>query len=370
MNREGYGIKVLCLVLHRLARSPGQRFRFEQYMSFLQSHGFEFTISNLLSEKDDIIFYQKRKYLKKLLIFLKTIKIRYNDLRRVKDYDIVFIYREAVMHGSVYFEKQISKTGVPIIFDFDDAIWLMDVSEGNKELRWLKHPSKTAALIKFSTLTITGNRFLFEYAIKYNNNVCIIPSTVDIEQYRRNDVKEADKNIICIGWIGSATTLKHFMLAIPFLKKIINKYPGKIKIRLISDTNFNTDEIEIEFIKWSASTELDSLQKIDIGIMPLPDNEWSKGKCGMKGLQFMALEIPVIMSRLGVNTEIISDGDNGFLASSDEEWIEKISMLVELPALRQKLGKKGKQTVVDKYSFEANKQKWLNAFQSVINDKT
>ncbi len=115
-----------------------------------------------------------------------------------------------------------------------------------------------------------------------------------------------------------------------------------------------------KFIKWDKTSEISDLQKIDIGIMPLYDNEWEKGKCGFKGLQYMALEIPAVMSPVGVNTEIIKDGENGFLAKDEQEWFDKLSLLIENSQLREKLGKAGRQTVIEKYSVDANKQKYLD----------
>lgn len=356
--------RVLCLVAHRPGRSPGQRFRFEQYIEFLGQHGFEFTLSHLLSEKDDAVFYQKHHYLQKLLIFLKTIRIRKQNIRELEKFDIVFIYREAVMHGSVKFETQIARRGIPVIYDFDDAIWLFDVSNGNRLFGWLKRPGKTADIIRLSRAVIVGNEFLAEYARQFSDYVHIIPTTIQTGTFRQTGEMKNNETI-CIGWTGSFTTLKHFHLAIPILKKITEKYPGKIRFKLISDEPCDTNDIPVHFCRWNPDTEVSDLKEFDIGIMPLPDDEWSKGKCGFKGLQYMALGIPAVMSPVGVNTEIISDGQNGFLAATEKEWIEKLSLLIESPELRDKLGKAGQKTVDEKYSFEANKLKWLEVFQSV-----
>jgi glycosyltransferase involved in cell wall biosynthesis len=120
------------------------------------------------------------------------------------------------------------------------------------------------------------------------------------------------------------------------------------------------------FKKWDKDTEIEDLNNIDIGIMPLYNNEWEKGKCGFKGLQYMSLEIPTIMSPVGVNTEIIQDGLNGFLAKTEQEWFGKLAKLIENKELRNKLGKAGKQSILEKYSVEANKHKYLDVFSSVL----
>ncbi len=357
--------KILFIVPHRPGRSPGQRFRFEQYLDFLVHNGFSYEFSYIIDEKDDTIFYQQGRYISKFLILLRSIRKRLADIRKANDYDILFIYREALMIGSVYFEKQFKKSRAKIILDFDDAIWLPDVSKGNRKLRWLKRPTKTADIIHLSDMVVVGNKFLANYAKQYNTNVEIIPTTIDTDYYQKKSIIKST-DTICIGWTGSTTTLKHFMTAIPFLKILKNKYGDKICFRLISDVLIQQPEIEIEQIYWNKSTELVDLGYCDIGIMPLPDDEWSKGKCGFKGLQYMALEIPAVMSPVGVNIEIIKDSENGFLASTPEEWVDKLSYLIESETLRQKFGKAGRQTVLDKFSFNSQKQRYLECFKAVL----
>ena len=131
---------------------------------------------------------------------------------------------------------------------------------------------------------------------------------------------------------------------------------------MIRDPNYSFKPLGIQGQKWSSGTEVEDLQSINIGIMPLPDIEWTRGKCGLKGLQYMGLAIPTVMSPVGVNTEIITHGVNGFLASSKEEWINCLSKLIESAELRKKLGDAGRKTVEELYSVNANKEKYLNLF--------
>jgi glycosyltransferase involved in cell wall biosynthesis len=357
--------RILFLVAHRQGRSPGQRFRFEQYLDFLEQNGVSCEISFLLNEQDDAIFYSRGHYFKKFLIYLKSLKIRRCDVKRSNDFDMVFIYREAIMTGSVRFERKLKLKGAKIILDFDDAIWVLDVSTGNKNLKWLKKPSKTEEILRMSEMVFVGNRFLAEYACRFNSNVKIVPSTIETNIFKRKYHDKTNEKI-CIGWIGSRTTMKHFCLAVPFLKKLMEKFPGRIYVKLISDINYPGNDIDINFCKWKKDTEAEDLSEIDIGIMPLPDDEWSRGKCGFKGLQYMSLEIPTIMSPVGVNIDILQDGVNGYLASTEAEWIEKLSLLIESPELRERIGKNGRKTVEEKYSFNAWKGKYLEYFEELL----
>jgi len=356
------------LVAHRQGRSPGQRFRFEQYLEFLQQKGFQCEISFLLNEKDDAVFYSKGNYFKKLLIYFKSTAIRRRDVKRSVDFDLVFIYREALMTGSVRFERRLKQKGAKLILDFDDAIWVLDVSAGNQNLHWLKRPAKTEDILRMADMVFVGNHFLAQYASRFNHNIKVVPTTIETDVFKPI-LTEKNPDKICIGWIGSRTTIKHFYLAVPFLQRLTEKFPSLVYFKLISDVNYTGNEIEVSFCHWKKDTEIEDLGSIDIGIMPLPDDEWARGKCGFKGLQYMSLGIPSVMSAVGVNKEIIEDGVNGFLATTDEEWIQKLSLLITSSELRKNIGEKGRKTVEERYSVNAWKEKYVAYFEELIASK-
>ncbi|MEO9257142.1 MAG: glycosyltransferase [Crocinitomicaceae bacterium] len=358
--------KILFIAAHRLDRNPSQRYRFEQYLSFFEANGFSCELSNIISEKDDKIFYNSGNLLKKAGIVWKGILIRLKDVRRANEFDLIFIHREALMLGSTYFEKRFNKSKAKVIFDFDDAIWMLDTSAGNSKWKFLKSDAKTGKNIAYSDAVIAGNSFLANYALTFNKNVHIIPTTVDTEIFKLKNVKEKSTSI-CIGWSGSPTTIKHFEHLLGVLKKIKEKYGDKIHFSVMGDGNYSNPELGIQGIPWQSEKEVEEISRFDIGIMPLPNDAWSKGKCGLKGLTYMSLEVPTIMSAVGVNSEIIQDGENGFLASSEEEWIEKLSLLIESEELRQKIGKAGRKTVVESYSVLANQEKYLSLFKELLN---
>lgn len=351
--------KILFIAQHRPQRSPAQRFRFEQYLSFLREQGKVCEFSFLLDAEADKVFYAPGHFFKKAFILWKAFGKRWRDLRRANSFDYIFIQREAFMLGTSYFEKKFSQTKAKVIFDFDDSIWLHNISAGNKRLAFLKNAEKTAQIIKLSDTVVAGNGYLKQYALRYNPNVTIIPTTIDTEEYKP-DKKPNSK--ICIGWSGSITTIQHFELAIPFLEKIQEKYADQIEIKVIGDGNYRHNELNIQGIAWKKETELQELNAIDIGIMPLPDDEWAKGKCGLKGLQYMALEIPTILSPVGVNSEIIQHGKNGFLATTNEEWFSCIEQLIESKELRTQIGKLARQTVVDSYSVISQRERYAALF--------
>ncbi len=358
-------MKILIVCLHPPNRAPGQRFRFEQYLGFLTENGIDYTYSNLLEEKDYKYFYKKGNYFRKLGIVVNGLLRRYRELKKVKDYDIVFIQREAIMLGSAYFERRYAKKS-KVIFDYDDAIWLEQISAHNKVFRFLKNPDKTRHIIGISRLIFAGNDYLANYARQYNAEVVIVPTTIDTDEYKPSYNEKKDK--LCIGWSGSFSTIVHFETCLEALKVIKNKYSSRVYFKVIGDEHYSNEELGIKGLGWKKETEIEDLQEMDIGIMPLPDDEWAKGKCGLKGLQYMALAIPSILSPVGVNTEIIADGINGYLASTTEEWVDKLSRLIESPELRKTIGTKGRETVVNSYSVEANKHLYLDYFRKVVSN--
>ncbi|MCH7535870.1 MAG: glycosyltransferase family 4 protein, partial [Bacteroidetes bacterium] len=355
--------KILILANHRKDRSPGQRFRFEQYIDFLNNNGFQCELSAMLDEEDDRIFYSKGNWLRKLRVILKCFRLRLNDVRRARHFDIVLVFREAFFTGTTWFERRLSKLPVKVVFDFDDSIWLPNVSSGNKRLEWLKNYEKTSELISLSDLVFAGNQYLANYALENNSNVVIIPTTIDTEEYQRVHVANSK---VCIGWSGSITTIQHFEYAISFLKELKMKYGSQIEIKVIGDGGYINKELDVEGISWIKEDEVKELSRFDIGIMPLLNDEWSRGKCGLKGLQYMALEIPTVISPIGVNIEIIEHGINGFLADTKEEWVEKISLLIDSKELRTKMGEEARKTVIERYSFESQKLKYLSSFKSLL----
>jgi len=357
--------KILFIANHRPNRSPNQRFRFEQYLPYLEENGFECRLSYLISETDDPIFYSKGNYFGKLLVLFKSFIIRTKDVLSAKNYDIIFIVREALMTRHTIFERLFAKSGAKLVFDFDDAIWLPTISAGNQGLSWLKNAGKTSQIISLCDMVFAGNRYLADYALQFNSNVKIIPTTIDTDLFKRIPVERKDHKI-CIGWSGSFTTIEHFEYGISVLKAIKEKYGDHICFEVVGDASYRNDELGIQGVAWNREEEIATISAFDIGIMPLPDDEWTRGKCGFKGLLYMAFEVPSILSPVGVNKEIIQDGLNGFLADGTDEWVRKLSLLIESPELRKKLGQAGRATVIERYSVISQRDNYVNYLNEVL----
>jgi len=352
-------MKALFLVLHRKDRSPGQRYRHEQYLDYFQSQGVQCVIEPLLETKvEDQTFYGQDQSAK-ILIGLKALVRRLIRITRLSKFEVIYIYRDAFFFGT-FIEHMLKWSGRRIIFDFDDAIWLMDKNPNQGIFNKLKNPNKTAKIIRLSDQVITGNTYLYTYARKYNPNVTIIPSTIDLKKYQVPAKKQ--KEAVCIGWTGSFSTIRYFETVLPVLEQIKARYGDKVYFKLIGEPSYRHDALGIQGVPWLSETEAEDLSELDVGIMPLPDTPWTRGKCAMKGLQYMALGIATVLSPVGMNKDVIAEGENGFLAETESEWVDKLSQLIEDEALRKRLGEAGRQTVVKYYSVEANKEKWLAVF--------
>jgi len=299
------------------------------------------------------------------MFVIKSFFHRMKDTRRAKQYDLVFVYREAYMLGTTMFERKFAKSGVPMIFDFDDSIWLNDTSEGNQNLAWMKRTEKTDEICRYATLVSVGNQYLADYAKQFNNNIFVLPTVINTNYHKPIEKKQHDR--ICIGWTGSQTTMKHYETAYPVLRRILEKYGDKVYFKVITNSkNWQSEIPDTKIIQWSAENEINELCEFDIGIMPLPDDKWSRGKCGFKGLQCMAMELPVVMSPVGVNTEIIDDGKNGFLADSEDEWVEKLSALIDSETLRHEIGHNARRTVEERFSAGAWAEKVVKTFDGLL----
>ena len=216
-----------------------------------------------------------------------------------------------------------------------------------------------------SSCTIVANNFLKEYASRYNSNVHVIPTSVDVSKFKP---AKNHPGRLTIGWIGSPTTVPYLEIVLPVLQRLSQSYSFAFKI-VGAGEDILIKGMNIENITWQLNEDVGYFQGIDIGIYPMPDTLWACGKAGFKAIQYMAVGVPVVASPVGMVKEFIQDGVNGFLAGSDEEWIDKISKLIENPELRSNLGLAGRKTVEETYSVKVNVPEYLKIIQKVYTER-
>jgi glycosyltransferase involved in cell wall biosynthesis len=240
----------------------------------------------------------------------------------------------------------------PVVFDFDDAIFLPSVSDANRLIGALKLPQKVATIIRRSRHVIAGNEYLADYARQYNSAVTTIPTCVDTTRFApRADGRARSEGVApTIGWIGSPTTASYIRDLAPVLRQVRQRDPFRLRVSGTGDP-LELGGLDIDNTAWSLAHEVELFNTCDVGVYPLADDDWSKGKCGFKAIEFMACGVPVVAAAVGVNRDIIQDGVNGFLASTEAEWIDKLTRLLEDPALRRRFGEAGRRTIEDRYSL-------------------
>jgi glycosyltransferase involved in cell wall biosynthesis len=356
-------MRVLALMPALYDTSPGQRYRLEQWEPLLRERGVDITFASFEDEDLHALLYKRGMMGKKLRLVTRGLGRRLSLVRKAKQYDLVYILREAALLGPPVFERLIAQSGVPVVFDFDDAIFVSYRSPSNGYLSYLKFAGKTKTICRISSHVMVGNPYLAEYARQVNDRVTVIPTTIDTEKYRVPERKEKTGPPV-IGWTGSYSTVQHLDTMRGALKKLAER--ESFRLRVIGTPSYECPPVDVEAMPWRAETELEDLSEIDIGMMPLPDDRWSKGKCGLKALQFMALGIPTICSPVGVNTDIIQDDQNGFIAGTEDEWVEKLSRLLRSAELRRRLGDAGRATVEEQYSAITQTPRVYEIFKSVL----
>jgi glycosyltransferase involved in cell wall biosynthesis len=340
--------------------APSQRFRFEQYFSFLEQEGYEVKLFPFLDEKTWKTLYSDGKTIQKISGVVRSFFKRFFLLFSLRKADFIFIHREASHLGPPIFEWLIAKVlRRKYIYDFDDAIWLPNYSESNAKFHRLKAYWKVNYCMKWAYQVSAGNQFLADYARQFNSNIVIIPTTIDTENYHTGNAEYYPEKIV-LGWTGTHTTMRYLDALVPVFKELTTQF--EYTILVISNEKPAFDLPNLEFIKWNKESEIEDLKSFSIGIMPLVKDQWSEGKCGFKGLQYMSLGIPTIMSPVGVNTEIIDHGTNGIIASTEEEWKQALETLIVNAEMRKQFGRNGKQTIIDRYSVLSQNKHYLNLF--------
>jgi glycosyltransferase involved in cell wall biosynthesis len=354
--------KILFLSPYPFDEVASQRFRFELYFSTLEKKNFKFLQKSFYSKRTYKILYQTGKKFHKLTGTLWGFVKRNVHILCALSVDYVFIHREATPLGPPVYEWILAKImRKKIIYDFDDAIWLENTSQENRFISKLKMPQKVFKICKWSHKVSCCNEYLASNVRKYNAKVSIIPTTLDTRIW--NPIKKTDRNHpVTLGWTGTHSTLPYLLSIRSALEKIIEQYPQTV-IRIICNKRPDWKIPNLEFLTWNRSTEIKDLAGIDIGMMPLPSNPWTKGKCGFKILQYFALGIPAVASPVGLNNNLISHGKNGYLCTSEEEWISTIDVLINSQALREKTGNKGRDTLDKHYSLKVNATNFLDLFE-------
>ncbi len=340
--------------------SPSQRFRFEHFIGKKNNQDIEFVQKPFFNLATWKVLHQQKNYFQKSFGILIGIIKRFLLLFTVFKYDFVFIHREAAPVGPPILEWVIAKVfRKKIIYDFDDAIWISTSSAANPTAAKIKSTWKVKKICSYSKIISVGNEFLADYAKQFNNDVRIIPTVVDTNLIH-NRLKNHQDQPLTIGWTGTFTNFYNLDMVVGVVNELKKKYAFRFLI--IADKDPQLQGINYDFKKWDINTEIDDLIQIHIGIMPLKNTEIEQGKCAFKAIQYMSLGIPPVVSPVGANKKLVTDCANGFLVESEEDWYNKLEVLISNADTRVQIGNNARNRIVSNYSVQAVEKSFFQLF--------
>lgn len=325
------------------------RMRILSYLPSLQAAGLDVHVEALLEDAQLQARYRQGGY--RLVGLLRAYWRRVMVLRGRRSYDVLWIEKEALPWWPLWAELALLR-GVPYVLDYDDAVFHNYDMHRLGVVRRL-YGERLDGLMAKAALVVTGNDYLAQRARKAGaRKVEVVPTVIDLERYPRaqRSKTSAKDGALCVVWIGSPSTVKYLQLIAGPLQALAGRLP--FVLRVIGGGEFHLAGVKVEVLPWSEDSEVQYLQSADLGVMPLEQSPWERGKCGYKLIQYMASGLPVLASNVGVNSEIVRDGENGYLACTSEEWLRQLASLLQSPALRTQLGQAGRRRVEERYCFQ------------------
>jgi glycosyltransferase involved in cell wall biosynthesis len=350
-NRQRRFLRIAVLLPYEFDSAPSQRFRWEQWETYLRPHAVQVERVHFCTVK---IGRYRREQRLGLLLLAST--VRYIPwlvavLSSVRVADIVVIHRNAAIAGPPLVEWLLKTFGSTLVYDFDDAIYLDPPGADSVFRRLFNAKTRVAAICRWSRLVGVGNRDLSEFATSANGVVRIWPTTIDSNAYSPRS-REPQNLPVCIGWTGSQSTAHYLVDVLAQIAELQREIPFRFRV-IGAVVDLASFDIAGDCIPWSPECEVEELQRFDIGLMPLTDSPWARGKCALKALQYQALGIPAVVSDVGMNREAVSHGVTGFLVSPGGDWKDPLRRLLLDPELLRLMGRAARSHVVKNFSAEA-----------------
>ena len=351
--------KLLILCPYPYDVAPSQRLKFEQYYDSIRDAGYVITISPFISKRFWKIIYKRGHYLEKFFYTFLGYLRRIADLFRIPFYDVIYVHLWVTPFGFTFFERLTIFLSKRAIYDIDDMIYLKEhKSKANPLISALKGKSKPIYLFRKSDYVLTSTDAIADFAEQMNSKVIRIPISVNTGIYTPKTVYETKEKKLVLGWTGSFTTAPYLHLLDNILRTLAKEVDFKLLV--MGDESFTLDGVEVKAIPWKAEYEVSVIRDFDIGLYPMPNNDlFATGKGGGKALQYMSLGVPTVATALGPNYKIITHGQDGFLVQHEDEWICTLKQLIHDSALRKKIGQAGVRTIEEKFSVNANKEKYI-----------
>ena len=354
------------LFLTKYARNgASSRYRTFQYLPWLERAGIRCHVMPLFDEAYLTHRYQSGRGQPQDL--LRALGRRLRALASARQFDLVVIEYELLPYFPALPERWLNWLSVPYVVDYDDALFHQYDQHKNGWVRRLLG-QKIARVMRGAKLVTVGNAYLAAYARSAGAaRVELVPTVIDLERYPPLLAPRRPDRPFTIGWIGSPSTAAYLQAIASALARVCEG--GKGRVQLIGSGPIDLPGVPVEAVPWDDTTEVDMLHQFDVGIMPLPDERWAHGKCGFKLIQYMACGLPVVASPVGVNAEIVESGVNGFLASTEDEWVDALESLLGDAELRQRMGRAGREKVEQRYALQVTGPRQVELIESAARAK-
>jgi glycosyltransferase involved in cell wall biosynthesis len=354
-------------------RSAATRFRLTQVLPFLQARGWDVRFEPFVDDNFFGGFYRQGNRFRKAAYLASRSVRRLVSALRVSDIDVVFIQRAAALVGPAYTEFVLSALkGVPIIFDFDDAIWHLDLPRSTHPIaaRLLKDPGKCWYTMRRSECVIAGSSYLGSRAREVNPNVEVVPTVVSSAEWTplpgRLEGEFRGEGAPRIGWVGSHSTAHQLELVEPALRRLrAEGYDFEVHVVGAND-DFDLDTVQVQSQPWRLDDEIRDFQCIDIGLAPMHSEPVYQGKCALKQIQYMTVGVPFVSSWVGGAKDFVVDGENGLVAHDEGDWYRHLKELLESRELRRKLSQNGRGLVETRYSIEHQGPRVARCFEEAL----
>lgn len=324
------------------------RYRVYQYIPHLSAAGVECTVQSFMSPAMYGLSFQSGRQARKLLATVLAMFARLKAIAGFRRYDIIYMQRELFPFGPPVVERWLKKRGAVLVFDYDDALFIKKASRYNPIATWLRSPDKVRRIFETVDMVVAGNDWLRDEARKSG----VAAETVEVaEDTSRITAHAAHTNSrpVTIGWLGSSSTVKYLRAIEPVLQDLAREHP-QLKFEIMGGGDFLMPGVDWKLTPWSLEGELEALKRFDIGLMPLPSEDWAKGKSGGKARTYMAAGVVPVCSAIGYNLELVDHGRTGFLCASPEEWRAAISSLIRDEGLRQRVATAARSDVEVRFS--------------------
>ena len=360
--------KILIICPFPFDVAAGQRLKYEQYIDHWEDEGYEVIISPFMDMPMWDIVYTSGNYFPKFIGTMKGYIRRVLDLFRARHYDVVYVFMWVTPIGTSFFERLICFLSRKIIYDVEDNVMMERSNNLNPFVKLLKGRGKTNYLIKNVDHVITSSPFLNDYCLNLNRRrACTyISSSINTEKFLPSNTYSNDNKIV-IGWTGTFSSKVYLDLLADVFVRLSKKCD--FKLRVIGNFQYEMKGIDLEVIQWTKKNEVKDLQGIDIGVYPLIDNQWILGKSGLKAIQYMSFGIPTVATSVGTTPKIIKHKINGWLVNNDDEWIEALQTLIENAQLRRKIGEEARLTILNNYSTNIIKLKYISILNNLVKNK-